>query len=183
MSWEDFTALLRDKQPHYYLTQIAAPTLTNDMYGVFLAKSLRAVTIGFGTHVTPMGAETLRAYPALDFVLRGEPEASLRELIDTLETTISDDPGKYHLFDPVKGVTEATRTCGRSGQVKVGTRYQRTNPAGMYGEFPPHPISNGSTGVAEARDRLSSNLIARLLPMTYPFHCITCCPLICIGTP
>jgi hypothetical protein len=83
MSWEDFTALLRDKQPHYYLTQIAAPTLTNDMYGVFLAKSLRAVTIGFGTHVTPMGAETLRAYPALDFVLRGEPEASLRELIDT----------------------------------------------------------------------------------------------------
>ncbi|MFZ2097820.1 MAG: B12-binding domain-containing radical SAM protein, partial [Anaerolineales bacterium] len=76
----------------------------NDMYGVFLAKSLRAVTIGFGTHVTPMGAETLRAFPALDFVLRGEPEATLRELIDTIETTrdrwvIQEN---YHLFDPGK---------------------------------------------------------------------------------
>ena len=104
MSWEKFTELLRDRHPHYYLTQIAAPTLTNDMYGVFLAKSLRAVTIGFGTHVTPMGAETLHAFPALDFVLRGEPEASLRELIDTFETT----RGRWviqeneHLFDPVK---------------------------------------------------------------------------------
>ncbi len=85
MSWEEFTKLLHDRQARYYLTQIAAPTLTNDMYGVFLAKSLRAVTIGFGTHVTPMGSETLHAYPALDFVLRGEPEASLRELIDTFE--------------------------------------------------------------------------------------------------
>ena len=104
MSWETFTELLRDRHPHYYLTQIAAPTLTNDLYGVFLAKSLRAVTIGFGTHVTPMGAETLHAYPALDFVLRGEPEASLRELIDTFETT----RGRWviqeneHLFDPMK---------------------------------------------------------------------------------
>ncbi len=96
MSWEEFTDLLRDRQPHYYLTQIAAPTLTNDMYGVFLAKSMRAVTIGFGTHVTPMGAETLRAFPALDFVLRGEPEATLRELIDTFETARGRwiDPGK-----------------------------------------------------------------------------------------
>ena len=106
MGWEEFTKLLRDRHPHYYLTQIAAPTLTNDLYGVFLAKSLRAVTIGFGTHVTPMGAETLRAYPVLDFVLRGEPEASLRELIDTFETT----RGRWtiqengHLYDPLKQV-------------------------------------------------------------------------------
>jgi radical SAM superfamily enzyme YgiQ (UPF0313 family) len=104
MSWDTFTKLLRDRHPHYYLTQIAAPTLTNDLYGVFLAKSLRAVTIGFGTHVTPMGTETLHAYPALDFVLRGEPEASLRELIDTFEAnrgrwTIQENA---HLFDPVK---------------------------------------------------------------------------------
>jgi anaerobic magnesium-protoporphyrin IX monomethyl ester cyclase len=106
MTWQAFLDLLRDRQPCYYLTQIAAPTLTNDMYGVFLAKSLRAVTIGFGTHVTPMGVETMRAYPALDFVLRGEPEATLRELIDTFETR----RGKWsvqengHLFDPVKQV-------------------------------------------------------------------------------
>ena len=85
MPWPEFEALLRDRRPQYYLTQVTAPTLTNDMYGAFLAKSVDAVTIGFGTHVTPVARETLRQFPALDFVLRGEPELTLRELIDTFE--------------------------------------------------------------------------------------------------
>jgi radical SAM superfamily enzyme YgiQ (UPF0313 family) len=41
--------------------------------------------MAFGTHVTPMARETLQAFPALDYVLRGEPELTLRELVDTLE--------------------------------------------------------------------------------------------------
>src|SRR5215831_706909 len=85
MGWPEFEALLRERRPRYYLTQVTAPTLTNDMYGVFLARSLGAATMGFGTHVTPLARETLRGFPALDFVLRGEPELTLRELIDTLE--------------------------------------------------------------------------------------------------
>jgi anaerobic magnesium-protoporphyrin IX monomethyl ester cyclase len=85
MGWKEFEALLKDRRPVYYLTQVTAPTLTNDMYGVFLAKSLEAITMAFGTHVTPMARETLRSFPALDFVLRGEPEMTLRELIDTFE--------------------------------------------------------------------------------------------------
>ena len=87
MGWKAFEAILKDRRPLYYLTQVTAPTLTNDMYGVFLAKSLEAQTIAFGTHVTPMATETLRVFPALDFVLRGEPELTLRELIDTFEVT------------------------------------------------------------------------------------------------
>jgi radical SAM superfamily enzyme YgiQ (UPF0313 family) len=87
MDWKTFEDILRDRRPRYYLTQVTAPTLTNDMYGVFLAKSLEAVTMAFGTHVTPMARETLLAFPALDFVLRGEPEMTLRELIDTFEVT------------------------------------------------------------------------------------------------
>jgi hypothetical protein len=39
MGWEDFQQLLRDKQPRYYVTQVTAPTLTNDMYGTLLARS------------------------------------------------------------------------------------------------------------------------------------------------
>src|SRR5713101_1343840 len=70
MTWADFAEQLRDRRPLYYLTQVTAPTLTNDMYGVFLAKSLDAVTMAFGTHVTPLARETLRQFPALDFVLR-----------------------------------------------------------------------------------------------------------------
>jgi hypothetical protein len=52
---------LREKQPRYYVTQVTAPTLQNDMYGVFLAKSLRMTTIAFGTHVTPMPRATMEA--------------------------------------------------------------------------------------------------------------------------
>jgi radical SAM superfamily enzyme YgiQ (UPF0313 family) len=67
------------------VTQATAPTLQNDMYGTFLAHSLGACTITFGTHVTPLTRETMEPYPSLDFVLRGEPELTLVELIETLE--------------------------------------------------------------------------------------------------
>lgn len=89
MDWAAFEQLLEQKRPRYYVTQVTAPTLRNDMYGAFLARSLGARTIAFGTHVTPIPRETMRAFPALDFILRGEPELTLRELVDTLEKTTS----------------------------------------------------------------------------------------------
>jgi radical SAM superfamily enzyme YgiQ (UPF0313 family) len=92
MGWAEFEKLLDEKRPKYYLTQVTAPTLRNDMYGVFLAKSLGAKTMAFGTHVTPMTLETMRPFPALDFVLRGEPEMTLRELIDTFEGKSPSNP-------------------------------------------------------------------------------------------
>ncbi len=95
MTWPEFEELLRKKQPRYYLTQVTAPTLTNDMYGVFLARSLGAKTMAFGTHVTPMVRETLERFPALDFVLQGEPELTLRELIDTFEA----ESGRWQVSD------------------------------------------------------------------------------------
>src|SRR5579883_3038966 len=85
LSWQEFEKRLRAYAPRYYITQVTAPTLTNDMYGVMLAKSLGATTMAFGTHVTAMPTETMRDFPALDFVLRGEPELTFRELIDVLE--------------------------------------------------------------------------------------------------
>ena len=85
MNWRQFEQLLRQKRPRYYVTQVTGPTLQNDMYGVFLAKSLSARTIAFGTHVTPLTRETMEPYPSLDFVLRGEPELTLIELLSTLK--------------------------------------------------------------------------------------------------
>jgi anaerobic magnesium-protoporphyrin IX monomethyl ester cyclase len=85
MDWKTFEARLRKLSPRFYITQCTAPTLTNDMYGVMLAKSLGAVTMAFGTHVTAMPTETLRDFPALDLVLRGEPELTFREIIDVFE--------------------------------------------------------------------------------------------------
>jgi radical SAM superfamily enzyme YgiQ (UPF0313 family) len=87
MTWKTFEALLRKERPRYYVTQLTAPTLQNDLYGTFLAKTLGAVTMAFGTHITPMPRETLRPYPSLDFGLRGEPDLTLRDLVDHLEGT------------------------------------------------------------------------------------------------
>lgn len=92
MDWADFERLLEEKRPRYYVTQLTAPTLRNDMYGVFLARSMGATTVAFGTHVTPIPRETMRAFPALDFALRGEPELTLRELVDTLDSLAAGVP-------------------------------------------------------------------------------------------
>jgi radical SAM superfamily enzyme YgiQ (UPF0313 family) len=98
MTWPEFEKLLQEKKPKYYITQVTAPTLQNDMYGVFLAKSIGAKTMAFGTHVTPMPMETMRPYPALDYVLMGEPELTLRELVDVLEGRAVEDPHLLKLF-------------------------------------------------------------------------------------
>jgi radical SAM superfamily enzyme YgiQ (UPF0313 family) len=100
MTWEAFEALLDEKRPRFYLTQVTAPTLENDMFGVFLAKARGAVTIAFGTHVTPMPRATMEAYPALDYVLIGEPELALRELVDTLNHTKGGSNGEHHRTEP-----------------------------------------------------------------------------------
>jgi anaerobic magnesium-protoporphyrin IX monomethyl ester cyclase len=96
MDWAAFERLLEKKRPRYYVTHVTAPTLRNDMYGAFLARSMGATTIAFGTHVTPIPRETMRAFPSLDFALRGEPELTLRELIDTLERADSESQTSSH---------------------------------------------------------------------------------------
>jgi anaerobic magnesium-protoporphyrin IX monomethyl ester cyclase len=85
MDWKTFEEILRRERPRYYVTQLTGPTLQNDLYGTFLAKSAGAVTISFGTHLTPMPRETLRPYPSLDYGLRGEPDLTLRDLLDHLD--------------------------------------------------------------------------------------------------
>lgn len=92
MSWEAFTKKLDELQPRYYLTQVTAPTLENDMFGCFLAKARGAKTIAFGTHVTPIPRETMRAYPALDYILLGEPDLTIRDLLDLLEGKVDQRP-------------------------------------------------------------------------------------------
>ena len=110
LGWPEFERLVREQHPRYYVTQVAAPTLDNDMRGVALAHELGATTIAFGTHVTPMYQETMERFPALDFILRGEPELTLVELIDTLEKanlpppTPDLKPSISNLYAPIKGL-------------------------------------------------------------------------------
>jgi radical SAM superfamily enzyme YgiQ (UPF0313 family) len=90
MGWPEFTKLLDKYQPKYYLTQLTAPTLENDMYGCFLAHARGAKTIAFGTHITPIPIETMRPFPSLDFALVGEPDLTIRDLLDHLENKFSE---------------------------------------------------------------------------------------------
>ncbi len=100
LSWPEFTQKLDELQPLYYLTQVTAPTLENDMYGCFLAKARGAKTIAFGTHVTPIPRETMRAYPALDMILLGEPDLTIRDLLDLLEGKVDQRPENVkRIFD------------------------------------------------------------------------------------
>ncbi|MEO8357697.1 MAG: radical SAM protein [Chloroflexota bacterium] len=100
MGWPEFTKLLDKYQPHYYLTQLTAPTLENDMYGCFLAHARGAKTIAFGTHITPIPVETMRPYPNLDFGLVGEPDLTIRDLLDHLEGRIDQrSPEIKKIFD------------------------------------------------------------------------------------
>jgi len=92
MDWPTFEQIVRAERPRYYVTQLTAPTLQNDLYGTFLAKGVGAVTMAFGTHITPMPRETLRPYPSLDYGLRGEPDLTLRDLVDRLEGRQFDRP-------------------------------------------------------------------------------------------
>jgi len=85
MGWREFEELICRYQPRYYLTQVTAPSLENDLYGALLAKARGAKTIAFGTHVTPIPEETMRPYPSLDYILCGEPDLTLRDLLDHLE--------------------------------------------------------------------------------------------------
>jgi len=114
MGWAEFAELLRQCRPRYYVTQVTAPTLTNDMYGTLLARALGARTIAFGTHVTPMAVETMEAFPSLDFVLRFEPELTLRELIDALEDHESPSWVRNLL-------QESDPTCEPTGSVSGGS--------------------------------------------------------------
>jgi len=122
MDWHEFEALLEKKQPKFYLTQVTAPTLTNDMYGIFLAKSKGATTIAFGTHVTPNTVNTMNDYPAVDFVLRGEPELTLRELIDALEGKTGQNPKIVSLLEETdpswKPVAAAAIATGNFSDIK-----------------------------------------------------------------
>ncbi len=155
MTWKAFEELLKDRRPRYYLTQVTAPTLTNDMYGVFLAKSLEATTMAFGTHVTPMAHETLLAFPALDYVLRGEPEMTLRELIDTYEVA----QGHWQVGDEGKLIHTKTGESAQGHQYtwKMWTEADPTwRPAWTY----PSKESENNNGGAPAK------LVLPILPTT-----------------
>jgi radical SAM superfamily enzyme YgiQ (UPF0313 family) len=117
MTWAEFEQKLNELKPRFYVTQMTAPTLTNDNYGCFLAKSVGAITMAFGTHVTPLAVETMRPYSSLDMCLRGEPEVTLREVVDTIT-------GRTEFSD---GTLKLYKSCDEEWEPKTAERISGTD--------------------------------------------------------
>lgn len=85
MTWPQFQKELERLHPRYLVTNVTAPTLTNDFQTTFLAKPMGTKTIAIGSHVTPTAFETLTNFPTLDYICRHEPDETLPELIETVD--------------------------------------------------------------------------------------------------
>lgn len=85
IKWKSFESILKQKTPKYVVIEIISSTLSNDVHAATLAKAMGCITIGVGPHVTDKPEETLETFSDLDYLIRGEAEITLFELINALE--------------------------------------------------------------------------------------------------
>jgi anaerobic magnesium-protoporphyrin IX monomethyl ester cyclase len=90
MTWPEFEKYMWRHKPRYMIIHATAPTLTNDMRTTFVAKAVGTITMAIGTHVTPMTRETLESYPTLDIVIRGEPELTILDVVQTIDRMVEE---------------------------------------------------------------------------------------------
>jgi len=84
MSWPRFEELLRAKHPRYLITYLISSIIYNDLRVAELAKELGATTIAIGPHVSIM-PESVGDFPSVDYIIRGEVEETIVELLSELE--------------------------------------------------------------------------------------------------
>lgn len=79
----DFEADLREFQPDFLLVNIATPTFKTDIEALTIAKEIcpNVVTIGKGAAFLTIAQDVMYFAKDLDFIIYGEPEETLRELI------------------------------------------------------------------------------------------------------
>lgn len=98
MTLDDVMVRIRDFAPDVMIMSTTTPTFNSDS-GWFAAKvkeALPEITIGaLGIHVSQLPVESLDAAPDIDFVLKGEPEAVVKPLIEVLNTStdLAEVPG------------------------------------------------------------------------------------------
>jgi radical SAM superfamily enzyme YgiQ (UPF0313 family) len=85
MDWPAFQEYVNNKKPRYIVSNAISSIFSNDIRAGALSHEIGAKSIVIGPHVTALPGESLKKYPELDYVIIGEAEESLRELIDALE--------------------------------------------------------------------------------------------------
>jgi anaerobic magnesium-protoporphyrin IX monomethyl ester cyclase len=91
--------IISDFSPHVIIWSSGTPSIRNDLelstYIKECDKSIKTAT--FGTHVTVFAEEYIKDYPHLDFIIRNEPEYTIKELLNTL--------GRGGEFKKISGLT------------------------------------------------------------------------------
>lgn len=96
---KDFEKDFREYKPDYLLINAASPTLENDLAVCSIAKKIdpQIVTIACGTHFLAYAKEVMDKNPQIDFIIRGEGEYTLEELL--LQKPLSEIKGLVYRLD------------------------------------------------------------------------------------
>lgn len=79
-----FTAHLNDFKPDYLVVNVASTTLENDLSAITKAKEIlpNLITIAKGAHFLTENTDILYKYKALDIIIVGEAEETLKEILE-----------------------------------------------------------------------------------------------------
>jgi radical SAM superfamily enzyme YgiQ (UPF0313 family) len=87
IDFETLEKAVRDFQPDLVVINAVTPSLESDLLSCRTVKKAapRAVTAAIGIHPTILPEECLALEPALDYVIRGEPELTVKELAAAIQ--------------------------------------------------------------------------------------------------
>ncbi|MCX8043540.1 MAG: B12-binding domain-containing radical SAM protein [Desulfobacterota bacterium] len=86
INWETLLKIVKQIRPHCVVWSTGTPTIVDDLSLAAAIKEIDASirTAVFGTHVTALDRESLSFEPALDIIIRQEPELTAKALINAL---------------------------------------------------------------------------------------------------
>jgi anaerobic magnesium-protoporphyrin IX monomethyl ester cyclase len=83
IDWPSYEAILRKCQPRFCFSNIISVTYSNDVLALRRAKEISgAITVGMGPHLTDSPERSLKEVKGVDFIIRHEAEATLKELLE-----------------------------------------------------------------------------------------------------
>lgn len=88
LTWTEVLKRIKKIAPDLLLISCATPTIKNDLdfFAAGVKKILPSLkSAALGIHVSALPAETLKNFPAIDFVIIGEPEITAKELVLTIK--------------------------------------------------------------------------------------------------
>ncbi|MFX0134196.1 MAG: B12-binding domain-containing radical SAM protein [Candidatus Hodarchaeota archaeon] len=98
----DLKELLSANIPDFVIWSTGTPSIESDLHIACIVKEInpKIKTAVFGTHVSVFAQKCLSNQPALDFIIRNEPEFTIQELVNTINDNQS--------LMKVKGITYRT---------------------------------------------------------------------------